>query len=84
MVKGNNGGNKWGTHATTAKRHYLIIPNLIAAHALTECGTAARMNGIGKVTAINQLNNCSEIKLFGEIKSKIYDVLSEMTNFIAI
>ena len=57
-----------GNTCNYGKATLLDYPKSNCCTALTECGTAARMNGIGKVTAINQQNNCSEIKLFGEIK----------------
>ena len=83
IMEGTSGEHVQVDIGTTAKRHHSIIPYLMAAHALTGCDTVARMNGIGKVTAINQLNKGAIITLLGDIESNIDDVVLEATTFIA-
>jgi len=48
IMKGTSGEHVQVDIGTRAKRHNSIIPNLIAAHALTEYDTMARLNGKGK------------------------------------
>ena len=41
--------------AATMKKHAAIIPQLLAAHALSGCDTVARLSGLGKATVIKHL-----------------------------
>ena len=41
--------------AATARKHAKIVPQLLAAHALSGCDTAAYMYGIGKGTVVKVL-----------------------------
>jgi len=41
----------------SVKTHKQVIPDLLAAHALTGCDTVASPHGIGKVTALKVLRS---------------------------
>ena len=58
----------------------LIYSRMLLNLCNNRVNTVARMNDIGKVTAINQLNKGPNIKLFSE--SNIDDVISEATMLI--
>ena len=66
----------------TVQRHADIIPNLLAAHAISGCDTVASVFGIGKPTVITALrkNNIS-LSSIGNLGSPIDDVLKEGTIF---
>lgn len=66
----------------TAKKHAVIAPQLLAAHAITGCDTVAQLSGIGKITAIKTLLAGQPLKLLGG-GSSLKDIAAECTRFIA-
>ncbi|KAK3106543.1 hypothetical protein FSP39_022295 [Pinctada imbricata] len=68
--------------AATAKTHSAIIPQLLAAHALSGCDTVARYNGIGKVKVVQKLLKGYSLTNFGEVNSDFEEVVTEATEFI--
>ena len=68
----------------TIKKHstYLSVPQLLSMHALSGCDTVPKMNGVGKITALNVLKKTS-LDLLGEIDANIDDVVDEAKKFVA-
>ena len=68
----------------TVKKHAAIVPNLLAAHALTGCDTVAKLQGIGKGTMINKLvKQGHAFQYLGELDSSFDKVMAEATKFIS-
>ena len=63
--------------ATVAK-HSGIVPQLIAAHAVSGCETV----GIGKTEVVKSLSAGIELNHLGDPKSRLDDVMKESTHFI--
>ena len=68
----------------TAKEHRYIIPDLLAAHAISGCDTTASYFGIGKGTVVKTLKTqASTLSLLGDPNANIEDVLQQSCKFIA-
>ena len=68
----------------TAKEHRIIIPDLLAAHAISGCDTTASYFGIGKGTVVKTLKaQASPLSLLGDPNANIKDVLQQSCQFIA-
>ena len=63
----------------TVKQHAGIAGQLLAAHALTGCGTVAFMWGIGKAKAVK----CCKLLNMGNTEMPMDEVLLEATQFVA-
>ena len=50
----------------TVQMHKLIVPPILAGHALTRCDSVPKMYGIGKAKAINVLKPVS-LSVFGTL-----------------
>lgn len=83
LMEGTSGERTMVDIGATAAKHQLIIPSLLAAHALTGCDTVARLTGIGKLKVIKQLEKGTEIRLLGELDCNTDEVVTEATTFIA-
>ena len=69
----------------TAIEHGNIIPDLLAAHALSGCDTTSCYFGIGKGTIVKTLKTQnSPLSLLGDPNTNIEDVLKQSSNFIAV
>jgi hypothetical protein len=67
----------------TTKKHSKIVPQLLAAHALSGCDTVAQMSGIGKARVVKVLKNGLELSKIGDPAVSIANVIKEATVFIA-
>ena len=65
-----------------AKVHASIMPNLLAAHALTGCDTVSSFSGIGKMTVVKKLQGLKEQLNLGDISADFPDVLRSSTEFV--
>ena len=63
----------------TTLKHTLIIPSLLAAHALSGCDNVPQLIGIGKKTVFKHLKVLSLTKL-GQENVSIEDVLVDNAN----
>ena len=72
--------------AATVEKHKGIIPNLLAAHALTGCDTVASTFGIGKATGLKVLRSGKhELNMLGNIGNNIASfsgVLDQAASFL--
>ena len=69
--------------AATVKKHVAIVPNLLAAHALSGCDTVACLHGIGKVSVMNTLTKGYTLNHISYPNSDFKLVIGEATSFIA-
>ena len=69
--------------AATVQRHSAIIPQLLAAHALSGCDTVAKLSALGKSTVVKKLQQGHKLYKLGNKNADIQDVVSEATQFIA-
>ena len=67
----------------TTEQHRDIVPNLLAAHALSGCDTVAQFHGIGKATILKKLKAGFALKAVGIVEANIEDVLRESTLMIS-
>ena len=68
----------------TAIEHRTIIPDLLAAHALSGCDTTACYFGIGKGSIVKTLKTQkSPLSSLGDSYANMEDVLKQSSNFIA-
>ena len=67
--------------ATVAK-HSGIVPQLIAAHAVSRCDTVGCYHGIGKTKVVKALSAGIELNHSGDPKSSLDDDMKESTHFI--
>ena len=67
----------------TTEQHRDIVPNLLAAHALSGCDTVAQFHGIGKATILKKLKAGFALKAVGIVEANIEDVLRESTLIIS-
>ena len=69
----------------TAIEHRNIIPDLLAAHALSGCNTTACYFGIGKGTLVKTLKTQnSPLSSLGDPNANMENVLKQSSNFIAV
>ena len=64
----------------TVKKYRDILPNLLAAHALTGCDTVGSYFGIGKATAVKVLESGYQFHEVGDPSSDIKAVNKEATS----
>ncbi|KAG1656584.1 hypothetical protein GQR58_023837 [Nymphon striatum] len=63
--------------------HKLIIPDLLAAHGLTECDTVASCYGIGKGVALKVMrSNEHKLNYLGNTDVDLTDVVEQATHFM--
>ncbi len=67
--------------ATVAK-HSGIVPQMIAAHAVSGCDTVGCYHGIGKTKVVKALSAGIELNHLGDPKASLDDVMKESTHFI--
>ncbi|MEL7308361.1 MAG: hypothetical protein AAGK05_11175 [Pseudomonadota bacterium] len=66
----------------TVAKHIDIIPELLAAHALTGCDTVACFYGIGKTTVLKVLQSGLSLSLLGHVDASFSSVLKQATDFL--
>ena len=66
------------------KKHKSIIPNLLAAHALTGCDSVSSLAGIGKAKMFNKLQKFTDSLDLGDPSSSPEDVISSCLKFVAM
>ena len=67
----------------TVKKHRDILPNLLAAHAVSGCGTVGSYFGIGKATAVKVLESGYQFHEVGDPSPDIKAVNKEATSYIS-
>ena len=67
--------------ATVAK-HSGIVPQMIAAHAVSGCDTVSCYHGIGKTKVVRALSAGIELNHVGDPKASLDDAMKESTHFI--
>ena len=67
--------------ATVAK-HSDIVPQLMAAHAVSGCDTVGCYHGIGKTKVVEALSTGIQLNHLGDPKASLDDVMKESTHFI--
>ena len=67
----------------TARKHAKIVPQLLAAHSLSGCDTAAYMYGIGKGTVVKVLQRGHTLDKLGDHEALMDVIIIESTRFIA-
>ena len=66
----------------SAKKHAIIVPQLLAAHALTGCDTVAYMFGVGKATVLKVLLAGKLFYKLGDPVAIVEEVIDEATEFV--
>jgi hypothetical protein len=66
----------------TIQQHAAIIPNLLAAHAITGCDTVSSISGIGKSTVLKKLKNFKEELQLGDANSSCDAILKSTCKFV--
>ena len=66
----------------TVAKHSDIVPQLIAAHAVSVCDTVVCYRGIGKTKVVKALSAGIELNQLGDPKARLDDVMKESTHFI--
>jgi hypothetical protein len=66
----------------TVKKHTMIIPQVLAMHAVTGCDTVAATYGIGKSTAVATSGKGFVLDSLGKIDAPWHDVEKEVTKFM--
>ena len=66
----------------TVTKHSDIVPQLIAAHAVSGCDTVGCYHGIGKTKVVKALSAGIALNHFGDPKASLDDVMKESTHFI--
>lgn len=68
----------------TAKQHVDIVPDILAARALSGCDTVTHLWGIGKSTVIKFLNKSCTFESFENPNGDIEDITAAATVFAAM
>ena len=68
----------------TVQKHKEIVPFILQGHSISGCDSVARYHGIGKTTVVQKMMKKSFKGFihFGNLDSKIEDVIEEATEFI--
>ena len=66
----------------TVTKHSGIVPQLIAAHAVSGCDTVGFYHGIGKTKVVKALSAEIELNHLGDPKASLDDVMKESIHFI--
>ncbi|KAG7162825.1 hypothetical protein Hamer_G020705 [Homarus americanus] len=67
----------------TALKHHAIIPDLLAAHEATSCGTTATVFGIGNGIALKVLHfGAHRLNYQGDTTKTMLDVVHSIEQFI--
>ena len=64
------------------EKHKVLIPSLLAVHALKECDTVPMMFGIGKGKALNDLKKVT-LQFLGKKDASYTDFMQESKRFVA-
>ncbi|KAG0712290.1 hypothetical protein GWK47_018788 [Chionoecetes opilio] len=67
----------------TVIKHQVIVPQLLAAHALTGCDTVGCYFGIGKIKAVKVLQAGYKLDSIGQPEAQHETIIPEATQFIA-
>jgi len=67
----------------TVDKHRDIIPEILAAHALSRCDTVACCFGIGKNTVLKVLRSGLHLSLLGKIDASLPMVIQQATTFMS-
>ena len=67
----------------TATKHKEIIPNILAAHALSGCDTVAQCWGVGKGNVVKVLKAGHTLPSIGTVSASEAEVVQEATSFVA-
>ena len=67
----------------SARNHQDILPQLLAAHALSGCDTAAYMWGVGKATVLKTLQKGFHLDKVGDVDATLEDVIRDSTAFVS-
>ena len=68
----------------TVEKNHVIVPGLLAAHALSGCDTVPTYFGIGKGTALKILNAAPySLTVLGSLNALLSEVVHQSTMFIA-
>ena len=65
------------------EKHSKVMPNILAAHALTGCDTVSSLAGIGKTTVLKKLETFKEILKLGEPSDSLDDVMDSCLKYVA-
>ena len=68
---------------TVVEKHASILPNLLAAHALTGCDTVSSLSGIGKATVLKKLVAFPGELNFGNVSSSQNEIINSCLEFVA-
>ena len=63
-------------------KHSGVVPQLIAAHAVSICDTVGCYHGIGKTKVVKALSAGIELNHLGDQNATLDDVMKESTHFI--
>ena len=66
----------------TVAKHPGVVPQLIAAHAVSGCDTIGCYHGIGKTKVVKVMSAGIELNHLGDPKASLDDVMKESTHFI--
>ena len=64
-------------------KHTKIMPNILAAHALTGCDTVSSLAGIGKPTVLKKLETFRETLKLGEPSDSLDEVVDSCLKYVA-
>ena len=65
------------------QKHHKIMPNLLAAHALTGCDTVSCFSGIGKATVYKKLESFDDHIKLGDLSACLDEVTESCMGFVA-
>ena len=82
LMEGTSTDHKMCDIRDTVQAHEHIIPDLLAAHALTGCNSTAYMWGLGKATTVKVLGKGYTLRKMGDTEADIYSVISEATRYV--
>ena len=60
-----------------------VMPNILAAHALTGCDTVSSLAGIGKTAVLKKLETFKEILKLGEPSDSLDEVVDSCLKYVA-
>ena len=66
------------------KTHKAILPNLLAAHALSGCDCVSSLSGIGKATVLKKLRSFKGLMKLGDLCADKDEIVNSCLSFVAI
>ncbi len=82
-MEATSGDRKLINIGNTVNKHKEIVPNILAAHAVSGCDTVAQYYGIGKATVLKKLQAGITLSNVGQIDSDMKEVFQEATLLIS-